>query len=583
MSVKQKRWVVKPSVSEEVRAAFPEIKPVVMQLLNDRGLTTQKDIDQFLNPDYEGDIHDPFLFSQMQAAVDRLLLARENNEKITVHGDYDADGVSGSVILVSTLKHLGFSDVTSYLPHRDKEGYGLNMKTVDYLAGEGTKVIITTDCGISNVEEIAYARSKGIDVIITDHHTQKDTLPDAIILHPKVKGESYPFKDLAGGGVAFKLAQGLLRHESKIKPEMHNDFVAFEKWLLDMVAVSSVADMVPLIGENRTLVKYGLIVLGKTKRIGMQALLKESGRWQRAKVGQIEFSTYDIGFIIGPRINAAGRIDHSNIAFKLLMSDNEADAIRLAIQLEETNKERQEITTRMVAEGVQQVGMVEPGAQALVVYDPNWSMGVVGLVAGRLLEKFHLPVFACAQIDGKIAGSGRSIEGYDCTEALDSVKDLLLKYGGHPRACGFTMNDNTKFEELKRRFSDFAKNSLTAADLIPKLEIDAEISISDITWDFHEQIQLFEPFGMGNPQPKFLTRNAKIVDSSAIGADQKHLRLVVTGDGQVLRKCIAFGMGEYIHQLKVGSTVDIVYNVDVNEWNGNRELQLKIVDLKPGA
>jgi single-stranded-DNA-specific exonuclease len=581
MKKKSKKWVLKPSLDKNQTELFPEIDPIVLQLLFDRGLKTQKEIDQFLHPEYDTDIHDPFLFDHMQEAVDRILVAINNDESIIVHGDYDADGLSGSVILVSTIKYLGGKIVDAYMPHRETEGYGVNINTVKTLHKQGCKLIITTDCGISNVAEIQHARDLGMDVIITDHHTQQPQLPNAIILHPKVKGESYPFKDLAGGGVAFKLAQGLLHNNTKQNPDFESKNIAFEKWLLDMVAISSVADMVPLIGENRTLVKYGLIVLSKVKRLGLRTLLTLAGVYPPKYSRELKMAPYDIGFKIGPRLNAAGRIGHSNIAFQLLMSENESEAITLAENLEQTNRDRQKITMKMMDEAISQIGVVsETEPEVLIAYDPSWSVGVVGLVAGRVCERYHLPTFALAEIKGQIAGSGRSIEGFDCTEALDFAKDLFEKYGGHPRACGLTLKDKSLLPELRNRFNEFARNNLTKDHLQPKLKIDAKILIQDISWDFHDKINQLQPFGMGNPEPIFMVQKAHLVDISACGEDKKHLRFSVTHDHKTIRKAIAFNFGYFAEFTKVGSEVDIVFTIDINQWNGQRELQLKVKDIK---
>lgn len=577
-----KKWVVKESAPESFKDQFAELEPIVADLLYHRGLDTQEKIDAFLSPDYTKDIHDPFLFDHMQEAIDRIKEAILKKEKITVHGDYDADGLGGSVVIISTLRQLGAEDVDVYLPDREKEGYGININTVDYLHEQNTKLIITTDCGISNVKEIAKARELGIDVIVTDHHTQPPELPDAIILHPKVEGESYPFKDLAGGGVAFKLAQGLLRDAAKDLPEEEKKVLeGFEKWLLDMVAVSSVADMVPLIGENRTLVKYGLLVLSKARRPGVQAMLTNAGILPVKGHKPLELSTYHCGFVLGPRLNAAGRLDHANTAYETLMADTYDDAKVWADKLEQTNKERQNMTKKITEQALQQIGPVDPdNPTVLFAYDPSWPMGVVGLIASRVLEKHYRPVFITSEINGKIAGSGRSIEGFDCVEALNDAKEYLGKYGGHERACGFTIAENNQFEALKTKFIQFAREKLTKDHLVQKIELDAELKVEEITWDFYEVYQKFAPFGMGNEEPKFVSYQAEVVEIAAIGADKNHLRLAITHDHKIIRKCIAFRKGEMIDRIRVGSKIDLIYTVDINEWNGNRELQLKVIDIR---
>jgi len=370
-----------------------EIHPIVADLLKKRGIETAQDIESFLNPDYERDVHDPFLFKEMKGAVKRVSEAIAAKERIVIHGDYDADGLSAGVILDSTLRFLGAEDVEVYLPDREKDGYGLNTNTINLLDDQDTKLIITCDCGISNAEEVKEAKALGMDVIITDHHEQQEELPPCIILHPKVEGETYPFRDLSGGGVAFKFAQALLRTAAEGKDEGdQKKYQAFEKWLLDMVAISTVADMVPLHGENRALVKYGLIVLQKTQREGMKAILTLSGLMKEGQLTK-ELDTHSIGFVIGPRMNAAGRMAHANAAYAALVADNRIDAMRLAGDLEKTNLERRDITEKMFKQALSQIGEVPDEACALVAYDPSWTLGVVGLIAGRLMDKLHRPVF----------------------------------------------------------------------------------------------------------------------------------------------------------------------------------------------
>jgi len=576
----EKRWMVYEPAPASFAEQFPNIETPILDLLYRRGLRTQEAIDEFLNPDYVSDQHDPFLFKQMAAAVGRLMLAIHAQEKITIHGDYDADGLSGAVILYSTIEYLGGKNVNVYLPDREKEGYGINSNTINYLHTQGTRLIITCDCGISNVEEIGLARSLGIDVIVTDHHAQKATLPEAILLHPKIDGETYPFKDLAGGGVAFKFAQGLLRTVAGTDADAKARNEAFEKWLLDMVAISSVADMVPLIGENRTLVKYGLTVLSKARRPGLRAIMAKAGLWPARKGASM--TAMDIGFTIAPRLNAAGRMDHANAAFAAVMAADGEQANVLATKLEETNKARQAITEKIMKAAIQQIGdQVEHKPQVLVVYDPDWSIGVAGLIASRLVDKYYLPVFVFGQINGRIAGSGRSVEGFDCTLALQATKDLFLKYGGHEHACGLTLADNNYLQAFRDRMNAYAQEVMSPDHVIPKMWIDAELPIHRIQWSLHDLLARFEPFGMANGQPKFMSKAAEIVEISAIGKEKNHLRLTVTHDQQVFRKCIAFRFGHLASSLKKGDKIDMVYTIDVNEWNGNRELQLRVSDLRP--
>jgi single-stranded-DNA-specific exonuclease len=574
----EKRWIVKPKAPQEFKDQFSQYSPIILNLLYDRDIRTQEDIEQFLNPQYEQHVHDPFLFDQMEVAVKRVFDAIAAQERIVIHGDYDADGLSGAVILSTTLKKLGATDVEVFLPHREKDGYGINTNTINLLHQENTRLIITTDCGISNIDEITEAKALGMDVIVTDHHTTKPELPPCIILHPKVPGETYPFKDLAGGGVAFKLAQGLLRTEAKDNPDKAEENEGFEKWLLDMVAIASVADMVPLIGENRALVKYGLVVLQRAKRPGMYAMLTLAGVIKFGKIPQL--GTYHIGFVIGPRMNAAGRMAHANAAYATLMSEDENEAMKLAEELETTNRERRKITEDIYKAAITQIGPVSEDPEVLIARDKDWPMGVVGLIAGRIMERYHRPVFILSEFDGKIAGSGRSIEGYDCTIALDKAKDILLKYGGHPRACGFTIADNDHYPELVQRFNAYARESLTKEDLFPKLEMDAELKTSEITWDFYDELEKLKPFGQGNPEPLFVSYGAEVVECDGVGEDKKHLRLSVTHDGKIIRKGIAFSQKYWVEKLIPGTKIDLVYTLEVNEWKNNKDLQLMVKEIR---
>ncbi len=577
--MKMKRWEVAERAPQSFRDEHADMHPVIADLLFQRGIRTDEEIARFLSPRYEADVHDPFLFSQMTLAVERVFAAIAGQERIVIHGDYDADGLSGAVILATTLKKLGHEQYDVFLPHREKDGYGLNTNTVNLLHQQDTRLLITADCGISNIEEIKEAKGLGMDVIVTDHHEQKAELPPCIILHPKVKGESYPFRDLAGGGVAFKLAQALLRTEAKQKPERAQELEAFEKWLLDMVAIASVADMVPLVGENRTLVKYGLMILQKAKRPGIRAMLTHAGVFQNGKLP--ELTTVDIGFVIGPRMNAAGRMAHANAAYAALMAQDDIEAMKLAEGLEQTNRERRDLSDKIFKQAMEQIGEVPDEPSVLMAQDDSWPMGVVGLIAGKVMEKTYRPVFIMGQFDGLIAGSGRSIEGFDCTEVLKECADLLKKFGGHPRACGFTIADNAYYEKLKERFNDYAKRVLTPQDLIPILHIDAQVHFNDLTWDFYDQLQSLRPFGMGNPEPLLLVRNVKVVDCSGVGKENNHLRCVITDeDGKIMRKVIAFKQPYWVETLRPGERVDLVFRLDVNEWNGNRELQLKVEEIK---
>lgn len=562
-----RKWFIAKKITEEFKSQFPEIHPIALQLLYNRGLKAQAAIDEFLNPDYGQDIHDPFLFRDMEKAVKRIFQAIEKGEKVTVHGDYDADGVSATVIAVSTLRALG-AEVHVHIPHRALEGYGLSINTVNELIKNGTKLIVTVDCGIASQKEVILAKSKGIDVIITDHHEPQPELPPAdAIINPHLAGEPYPFKDLAGSGVAFKLANALVATDAGKKLKS-----GFEKWLLDLVAIGTIADCMPILGENRTLVRYGLIVLRKSRRPGLQELAGQ------ARISLEAIDTGAVGFTIAPRLNAAGRLDHANTAYELLITEDRQEAERIASNLEKTNQERQRVTEKIVNEAKQQIGTVEK-QRVLFAVGRDWPVGVVGLVAGRLSDEYARPVMIMGGKKDEITGSGRSIPEFDITAALIKCRDLLEHFGGHAAACGFTLKQE-HLKAFEKKMSEQAEAAIQQEDMVKKTFIDSEVSLPDINWGLMQLLDQFEPFGEENLQPRFVTYGLTLVDMQKVGLDGKHLRLRVK-HGEETGKIIAFGFGNsWGNRLKIGDTIDAVFEVSVHEWNGSREIQLKLVDLK---
>ncbi|MCB9798933.1 single-stranded-DNA-specific exonuclease RecJ [Candidatus Nomurabacteria bacterium] len=586
----EKKWIINEPTPDAFYKEHPEISKPVADLLYQRGLTDQQAIDEFLYPDYSCHVHDPFLFSQMHKATDRILEAVKNGEHIVVYGDYDADGVCASVIITSTLQQFGATKITNFLPHRETDGYGLNEKNIHFFAQDGVKLIITCDCGISNAPEVALAKTHGIDVIVTDHHTIPETLPEAFaILHPKLDSESYPDHTLAGGGVAFKLAQGLLQKHANsghelVSGETHE---AFEKWLLDMVAISSVADMVPLLGESRTLTKYGLIVLQKTRRIGLQKLYLEAGILHEDGTFKREIDAGTIGFQIAPRINAAGRLDHSNVAFKLLMTEDPIAATDLAFALENNNSERKQLTKEYLEQAVEQIETTGKDEKPiLIVHNENWSSGLVGLIASRLMDKYHKPAIATTLRDGQIVGSGRSLDSFNMIGALQSMPELFTKFGGHPCACGFTLADNNQYQEFKDRLYTLHKKQTQNMDLSPALIIDAIVDLDDVNWELYDTLLSFEPFGMDNPQPLYGAKHVEVFKVESLGKDKNHLKLTLKTPTGKLKTALGWRMcgsdtdTNWCTLLKTGDQIDVAFELESNEWNGNKELRIKIVDLK---
>lgn len=561
------------------REGLPNFTPLVAQLLWNRGVRTPEAAETFLNPSYERDVYDPFLFRDMARACTRIAAAIEKQEKIFVHGDYDADGISAAAILTDGLKLLG-ANVDGFIPHRELDGYGMRLETVDALAAQNARLIITCDCGISNGPEIAHAATKNIDVIITDHHTIPAELPAAhAILHPKVAGETYPDQSLSGGGVAFKLLQGLLRHEQtkKFIPAGTN-IEAYEKWQLDLVAISSVADMVPLVGETRTLVYYGCVVLNKNRRPGLRALLQNKNGTTSA--GAITPQT--IGFRIAPRLNAAGRMDHGKIAFELLLTKNVTEAAQLAALLETHNTNRQKLVDGIVKEArarIMRDALHERGA--IVVACEGWPAGVLGLIASRLKDEFYKPVFAIGINDGRIVGSGRSIDEWNMTAALQTVPHLFLKFGGHPQACGFSLPNIETIAEFSEAMHTLATTAVAhLPELTPTLLVDAQIQLHELTWEVWDSLSRFEPFGMGNPEPKFWAEHIELIQATPVGADNKHVRLMVKNGTPEIKKVMAFGMGKRLPELAPHAQFDGILSLSAREWNGARELEFKLHDFK---
>jgi single-stranded-DNA-specific exonuclease len=565
----QKRWIVKETAPAEFLKTLAESPPLVASLLWNRGIKEKEQIREFLEPTWERDVHDPFLFRDMKKTVGRIFKAVDEKEKITIFADYDADGVPAGTILATTLREYGFS-ADIYTPHRETEGYGLNTKAIEYLAGQGVKVIITCDCGISNTAEISFAAEKGIDVIVTDHHQEPAELPAKAfsIIHPKISGESYPCKFLSGGAVAFKLAQALL----KTRPVPGGE--AFEKRLTEFAAIALVADMVPILGEARTLTNFGLRVLNKTTRIGLKKLYETAG------IVPGTVTTTIIGFQIAPRINAAGRMDHANGAVALLNATDEEEAARLAIALNDTNAERQRVTKTVTDEVREQIlATGQEDAPVLVTYNEKWPAGLLGLVSGKIVEEFNRPAFVFTKKnETELVGSGRSIPAWNLILAMQKIPDAFLRFGGHIGAAGMSIAPE-KFDDFKKRIVELAANDLAGKDLTPSLNVDAEILLSQIDWELEKWLAKFEPHGMENRVPLFVSRGLSIVSADAIGSSGQHLRLSLCENEGKPQKCIAFKFGQLATDLAAGDKVDVVYEISVNEWNGRRELQLKIADL----
>lgn len=575
-------WRLHEPMPNEALRDLQTRSSLTRQILWNRGIRSMEEAQAFLQPNWETGIHDPLQFRHLGPAADRIFSALTNGERITVHGDYDADGVTGSTLLITTLRELerrltgrslDASCVDFYIPHRDAEGYGLHRATVDKLLERGTKLIITVDCGIACVDEIAVARALGIDVVVVDHHQFGETLPDAWLIHPGLPEETYPFKKLAAVGVSFKFATALLRkaRERGVAPPD-----GWEKWLLDLVAIATITDMVGLVGENRLLQRYGLLVLRKTKRPGFLAL------FEAAKIEQKTIDAESVGFTIGPRLNAAGRMDHASLALRLLLAESMDEARILAAELERCNRARQDATRSMMTTAeaiVAQENMASWPMQ--VVWHEEWSPSLVGLVAGRLMERSGRPVVAIGKHGNTWIGSGRSPACFDVTEAMRTAGEgILTRVGGHVQACGFALEDADKLPKLRNQLLAHAETALKGVRLEPELKIDAEVPLSALNWGLWEDLVECEPFGQENPRPVFVIRRAFVAKSDKI-SEGKHLRLTIVDESGKTMKCMAFSYPPDAWVPASGERADVALTINVNEWNGTRTIEGRIVDVTP--
>jgi single-stranded-DNA-specific exonuclease len=545
---------------------FAGVDPLLVQLLFNRGISTPAAAEEFLSP-LPRQLYDPFQLIGMEAAVTRIRAAIENQEPIAIYGDYDADGVTASVLLTQALRAMGAVRVQPYIPHREKEGYGLNRKALDELAAQGNRLVITTDCGIRGVEQIEHAGRLGLEVIVTDHHAPGPALPPAAaIIDPKQRGDTYPDRMLAGAGVAFKLVQGLVQAGLQLDGLEEDD-------LLDLVAIGTVADLAPLLKENRALVQRGLEALNSARRPGVAALFKHA----RIQPGHATATT--IGYILGPRINAAGRVDHAYQAARLLITDDPAVADSLAAELTQLNRQRQETTREMTRRALEQALAQAEDTPLLFAAHADYPSGIVGLIASRLLETRYRPAIA-AQIRGDLTvGSCRSIEEFHITAALDQIGDLLVKHGGHRRAAGFTI-ETKNLAEFQERLTAIAAEQLDGRDLMPKLNVDITLEFEDIIWEVQESLARLEPCGFENPVPLLLSPGVRVASSRRVGKDKAHLKLVLEDQGRTLDG-IAFRMGDKIGEVQ--ERMDIVYRLEENEWKGRRSLQLNVQDMRPAG
>ncbi|MEA3464300.1 MAG: single-stranded-DNA-specific exonuclease RecJ [Patescibacteria group bacterium] len=618
----QKNWQILPKINDKIIKKYPDYNQVVLQLLFNRGIIAAADkeslsiniggglwrgkgykaksgeaerIKQFFNPDYKKYSYDPFLFKNMEQAVNLIIKHIKEQNKIIIYGDYDADGVTASAVLVETLDILK-AKVDAYIPDRIKEGNGLNEKAISALQKDGVKLIITVDVGIRNKKEVEYAKSLDLDIIITDHHVSsenKDELPCCLTINPILKNEKYPFEYLAGVGVAFKLSKALIS-----KSTLSEDYKKkLEQKILDLVAIGTVADCVSLLGENRVLVKEGLKIINQQKRAGLVELIKV------AQINNNKINAWNIGWQIAPRLNVAGRLEHANTAYELLITKNKSEAQAIARRLNDKNIERQEITNEIAEYCKEIVSKKLMDDKILILSDPNlakdkaknsapWPEGVIGLVAGRLCQNFNKPVLVITQSNNKIKGSGRSINEFNIIKAVEQCKEFLDKFGGHAMACGFSVDGKDNLEDFIKKIKQVAGSELAGADLTSKIIIDAELELSEVSERLADNLEKFAPFGEDNQQPKFVSYNARIRDIINMGINGQHVKLkLIAEEAKSLRLqsnrrdlasfwAIAFGQAEQWRDLRINDKIDIVYYIEMNEFNRRREVQLKIVDIK---
>ena len=557
------KWIVSPvPLKEDIEtlAKKNNVSRLLAAILCSRGLSSE-DASVFLKADIN-DMNDPFLFKDMDKAVARIKKAIADNEKIVVYGDYDVDGVTATTLLLSCLKDMG-ADAGFYIPSRDREGYGINNESVQKMAENGVTLIVTVDCGITAMEECEYAKSLGVDLIITDHHECGEVVPDAVAaIDTKQPDCKYPFKDLAGVGVAFKVAQALLK--DKYTTEQILDMYS------ELVTIGSIADIVPLLGENRIICKYGLKKLSTTKNVGINAIFNVAG------IDKSEIDTFKIGYAVAPRINAAGRIGGAEKAVELFTETDIATAEKIAIDLDGNNIKRQQIEAEIFKAAEKQLLDLYKDDKIAVLADKDWHHGVVGIVSSRLAKKYLKPCILISEgPDGKYKGSGRSIEGFSLYNALEYSKDTLVSFGGHELAAGIVIEES-EIDAFRRKINEYAENNFNG-DFSGKIVADLELRERHLNIDVARSLNILEPYGTDNKQPIFYVEGLLVLKVSRVGSTKQHLRLTLK-KGNITIDAVAFGFGEY--PVSFNDTINVMCNLDINSFRDMQSVQLKILDIK---
>jgi single-stranded-DNA-specific exonuclease len=582
----ENRWVVKEEADRQIVERLGKELSIGTQLTNllvQRGVTTYEEAKSFFRPSLD-ELHDPFLMKDMDKAVERILQAIDNNENIMIYGDYDVDGTTAVSLVYSFLKNI-HKKIEFYIPDRYLEGYGISCKGIDTAYEHNVKLIIALDCGIKAIDKVKYATEKGIDFIIGDHHRPGDSIPAAVaVLDPKRNDCPYPFKELSGAGVGFKLTQALA-----IELDLPDEKIFGS---LDLLAISIAADIVPITGENRILAYFGLKQINKSPRPGVYSILKSSGFERIAENGKSktvftrEITISDLVFVVGPRINAAGRIKDATDSVRLLISSHDDYAEKLGGEINVLNTTRRDLDTSITQEAIDMINASEKlkKKKTTVLFKEEWHKGVIGIVASRLIEHFYKPTIVLTLSDGLITGSARSVKGFDIYDAIDSCSHLLAHFGGHTYAAGLAMKPEN-LDVFLKKFEAYAEKHLTEEMLIPEIEIDEELYFSDINTKFYRILKQFAPFGPGNMSPLFVSYH--LIDTGyakAVGKndDPRHLKFEAVHkahSGNPL-KAIAFNMGEHYDKMKQGKAFSLCYHLDENNWQGNTSLQLRVKDIR---
>lgn len=566
----EKKWLLREGGDESVvttLATEMAVPAAIASLMVQRGITRKKQAEDFFNPSLKT-LHDPFLMKDMNRAVDRISTAIARNEKILVYGDYDVDGTTSVAMMYAFLRERHTS-LDYYIPDRYHEGYGLSLKGVDYAAETNCRLIVALDCGIKAVEKVKYARSKGIDIIICDHHLPGDEIPDATaVLDPKQPGCNYPYKELSGCGVGFKLVQAYCQLQK----------IPFEKIIpyLDLVAVSIASDIVPMTGENRILAYFGLKQLNEAPRLGFQKII------EKAKI-RMPLAVEDVVFRIGPRINAAGRMESGSKAVELLVSQDSDLAVAICDDIDHSNDDRRKKDNEITSEARRMVSEDNRmhNSRTTVLFHQGWHKGVIGIVASRLIETYYRPtVILTESKDGFATGSARSVPGYDLYQAIESCSDLLESFGGHMFAAGLTLKQEN-LQSFRERFEKFVSDTIREEHLVPSVNIDAEIPIEDVGIEMYRYLERFQPFGPENMAPVFVSRRVKTMACQPVGNNGTHLKLSFARQNAEPVGAIAFGQSDMIDIFREsGGVVDIAYSVELNVFRGKSSVQLNIKDIK---